>query len=67
MTLSPATSLTFDATTYVCQTAALLELPIPPEIETGVVANFEHIQAIAQPLMAFYLPDTLEGAATFQP
>jgi hypothetical protein len=67
MTLSPATSPTFDATTYVCQTAALLGLTIPTEIETGVVANFEHIQAIAQPLMAFHLPDSLESAATFQP
>ncbi|NJL48815.1 MAG: DUF4089 domain-containing protein [Leptolyngbyaceae cyanobacterium SM2_5_2] len=57
----------FDATTYVCQTAALLGLVIPPEIEAGVVANFEHIQAIAQPLMALNLPDSLESAATFQP
>jgi hypothetical protein len=57
----------FDATIYVRQTAALLGLTLPLEIEAGVIANFEHIAMIAQPLVTFLLPETVESAATFEP
>ncbi len=57
----------FDAAIYVEQTAALLDLSIPPTLREGVVINFEHIKDIAQPVIAFSLPETIESAATFEP
>ncbi len=33
----------------------------------SVVENFERIQAIAQPVLDFPLPDTLEAAPRFEP
>jgi glucose-6-phosphate 1-dehydrogenase len=47
--------------------AALLNLSIPPELRSGVIANFEHIQKIAKPVVEFPLGETLESAATFEP
>lgn len=52
---------------YVPQTAQLLNLPIPPEQLASVVENFERIQAIAQPVLEFPLPDDLEAAPRFEP
>ncbi|MBD2106794.1 MULTISPECIES: DUF4089 domain-containing protein [unclassified Nodosilinea] len=57
----------FDTATYVDLMAATLGLTIPDEIKAGVVANVEHIFAIAQPVLTFPLPDTIESAATFEP
>ncbi|NEQ51415.1 MAG: DUF4089 domain-containing protein [Leptolyngbya sp. SIO3F4] len=57
----------FDAATYVHQTAHLLNLSIPLEQMASVVENFERIQAIAQPVLDFPLPDTLESAPRFEP
>ena len=57
----------FDAATYVQQTAQLLNLSIPPEHMASVVENFERIQAVAQPVLDFPLPDTLEAAPRFEP
>ncbi|WOD40548.1 DUF4089 domain-containing protein [Nodosilinea sp. E11] len=65
MSIEPADSM--DLTAYVEAMAKLLELPIPNEIKPGVVANVEHIFAIAQPVLTFPLPDTVESAATFEP
>ncbi|MEA5450611.1 DUF4089 domain-containing protein [Leptolyngbya sp. CCNP1308] len=56
-----------DYTAYVEAMSAALDLPIPDEIKAGVVANVEHIFAIAQPVLTFPLPDTVESAATFEP
>ena len=66
-TVEAFTQVQFEAATYVDQAAALLGLSIPPELRAGVVANFEHIQTIAQPVVDFSLPDTIESAATFEP
>lgn len=52
---------------YVDQTAALLGLRIPPEIRASVIENFEQIVAIAQPVLDFEMPDSLEPAPTFEP
>ncbi|PZV08896.1 MAG: DUF4089 domain-containing protein [Leptolyngbya sp.] len=52
---------------YVEVIAPALGLTIPDEIKAGVVANVEHIFAIAQPVLTFPLPDTVESAATFEP
>ena len=57
----------FDAAVYVDQTAALMALTIPPTLRTSVIANFEHICEIAQPLVEFALPETIESAAVFEP
>jgi hypothetical protein len=62
-----ATALEFDVVVYVEQMAALMALPIPAELKSGVVANFEHICAIAQPVIEFPLPETVESAVTFVP
>ena len=57
----------FDAATYVHQTAQLHQLSIPPEQMPGVVDNFEQIHRIAQVVLDFPLPDTLEAAPQFEP
>ncbi|MEM9486918.1 MAG: DUF4089 domain-containing protein [Cyanobacteria bacterium P01_F01_bin.116] len=57
----------FDAATYAHQTAQLLNLSIPPEQMASVIENFERIQAIAQPVLDFPVPDTLESAPRFEP
>lgn len=65
---SPANKLpAFDADIYVQQTARLLNLPIPPAQMASVVKNFELVQAIAQPVLDFSLPDALEAAPRFEP
>ncbi|MGB3310635.1 MAG: DUF4089 domain-containing protein [Nodosilinea sp.] len=56
-----------DLTDYVDAMAATLGLSIPDEIKPAVVANVEHVWAIAQPVLSFPLPDNLESAATFEP
>jgi len=61
------TSDTVDFAVYVDVVAATLALAIPDEIKAGVVANVEHLWAIAQPVLTFPLPDTVESATTFEP
>lgn len=58
---------TFDAEAYVHQAAQLYPLDISPEQMPGVVDNFVRIHAIAQFVLDFPLPDTLESAPTFEP
>ena len=55
------------AAAYVKETARLLGLAVPPEQLAAVVENFEQIQAIAQPVLEFPLPDSLEAAPRFEP
>ncbi|MEM1253046.1 MAG: DUF4089 domain-containing protein [Cyanobacteria bacterium P01_H01_bin.21] len=56
-----------DIAVYVEQTAKLLGLSIPAEQMASVVENFERVQAIAQPVLEFPLPDELEAAPRFEP
>ena len=56
-----------DITAYVEQTATLLGLSIPTEQMASVVENFARVQAIAQPVLEFPLPDNLEAAPRFEP
>ncbi len=65
MSAKPSDSV--DLAGYVDAIATILDLPIPDEIKPGVVANVEHLFAIAQPVLTFPLPDTVESAATFEP
>ncbi|WP_235109909.1 DUF4089 domain-containing protein [Acaryochloris sp. 'Moss Beach'] len=52
---------------YVTEVAKLLGLSIPPDQLPGVVESFEQIYSIAQPVLDFPLPDTLEAAPQFEP
>ncbi len=56
-----------DSAECVDRIAALIGLPISPEHHPGVVTNFERIQAIAQLVMEFSLPETIEAAPVFEP
>lgn len=58
---------TDDLATYVEAIAKVLDLTIPEEIKSAVVANVAHVWDIAQPVLDFPLPDSLESAATFEP
>lgn len=52
---------------YVDQAATVINLPIQPEHQPGVIENFERIQAIASLVNEFPLPDHLEIAPVFEP
>jgi hypothetical protein len=52
---------------YVDLAAASLGLTLDAEYRPGVIANFERTAAIAELVMAFELPDTVESAAVFRP
>jgi hypothetical protein len=45
----------------------LLQLPLDPEYRPGVIANLLRTAEIAQLVMEFPLPDSLEVAPTFDP
>lgn len=57
----------FEVPIYVEQMAKLLGLSLPASIQPQVVDNFVRVMAIAQPVLEFELPDTVESAPTFQP
>jgi hypothetical protein len=56
-----------DPTLFVEQMAAIVGLPLQPEHQPGVIENFTRIQAIAQLVMEFPLPEEIEPAPTFNP
>ena len=56
-----------DLETYVQQTARLLGLSIPPEQMASVVENFAQVQRIAESVLEFPLPDSLEATPRFEP
>lgn len=56
-----------DAAECVAQIASLVGLPLSPDHYPGVVANFERIQAIAQLVMEFPLPEEIEAVPVFEP
>lgn len=56
-----------DTAAYVEQMSAFLGLPIPPELQAGVIDNLDLIWEIAQPVLEFPLADDLESAPTFEP
>jgi len=63
----PSLPTPFDAEAYVQQTLQLLRLSVPLEQLPSVIENFERVQAIAQPVLDFPLPDNLEAAPQFEP
>ncbi|NJR49946.1 MAG: DUF4089 domain-containing protein [Leptolyngbyaceae cyanobacterium CSU_1_3] len=52
---------------YIDLVAAVVNLPLQPEHQAGVVANFERIQAIAQLVTEFPLSEDIEAAPVFEP
>lgn len=56
-----------DPAEYVDKMALLLELPLAPEHRPGVVENFARIEAIAQLVLEFPLPEEIEAAPIFEP
>ena len=58
---------TIDLADYVEQTAQLLDLPLAPEHQDGVIENFIRIAAIAQLVTEFALPEDIEVAPVFKP
>ena len=57
----------FEVAAYVDQMTRLLELSVPEAIRPQVAENFAQMQAIAQPVLEFELPDTIEPAPVFEP
>lgn len=55
----------FADTKHVHAMAAVLDLPIAPEWEATVVTNLGLLEAAAEQLMAFELPDDIEPAVVF--
>jgi len=47
--------------------AQLLQLPLHPEHRAGVIENFARFLPIAQQVLEFPLPPTVEPAPTFDP
>ncbi|WP_414542922.1 DUF4089 domain-containing protein [Nostoc sp. CCY0012] len=60
-------SKNFDVVTYVEQMALLLDLQLTDTERDGVVENFAKIQAIAQLVNEFPLPEDIEAAPVFKP
>ncbi|MEN9225480.1 MAG: DUF4089 domain-containing protein [Thermostichus sp. HHBFW_bins_43] len=56
-----------DPEAYVDQVAKALQLPLHPDHRTGVIENFARILPIAQLVLEFPLPQTVEPAPTFSP
>ncbi|MCU0523874.1 MAG: DUF4089 domain-containing protein [Elainella sp. Prado103] len=47
--------------------AKILDIPLDPEHRPGVIANLQRTAAIAQLVMEFPLPETIEIAPIFDP
>lgn len=56
-----------DLNRYVEQMALVLELPLAPKYQAGVVDNLRRIKEIAQFVNEFPLPEDVEAAPVFQP
>jgi hypothetical protein len=57
----------FDAEAYLEATAAAMNLVIAPEWKPAVLDNLIRSRQIAQAVLNFPLPDTVEPASVFKP
>ncbi|MEM9450109.1 MAG: DUF4089 domain-containing protein [Cyanobacteria bacterium P01_E01_bin.6] len=57
----------FDAEAYVDQASRLCGLTIAPDHYPGVVENIATLAQVADLVMSFPLPETIEPAPTFEP
>ncbi|MGB3495248.1 MAG: DUF4089 domain-containing protein [Elainellaceae cyanobacterium] len=60
-------ALSFNAEAYVEQASLAIGLAIAPDHKPGVVENMEALYNVAQLVMAFPLPKTVEAAPVFNP
>jgi hypothetical protein len=60
-------SKSVDPTDYVHATASLIDLPLDPNSVPSIVTNFARIEAIAELVLEFPLPDNIEAAPIFEP
>ncbi|MFK7966929.1 MAG: DUF4089 domain-containing protein [Burkholderiaceae bacterium] len=58
-------STSFAETRHVQAMAQILDLSIAPEWEASVVTNLALVEAAAEQVMTFALPDDIEPAVTF--
>jgi Protein of unknown function (DUF4089) len=56
-----------DVAKFVDLMASVIDLPLQPEHRPGVIVNFERIQAVAQLVTEFPLPEDVEAAPVFEP
>jgi hypothetical protein len=56
-----------DLTLFVEQMAAIVNLPLQPEHQPGVIENVARIQTLAQLVMEFPLPEDIEPTPIFHP
>lgn len=57
----------FDAEAYVAQASRLVGMAIAPEHHPGVVENMAILAQVADLVMSFPLPETVEPAPVFDP
>ncbi len=55
------------APAYVDRAAQVLNLPLQPDHRPGVIENFDRMVTIAQLVLNFPLPNTVEVAPVFHP
>jgi hypothetical protein len=60
-------SKSIDPTDYVHAAASLIDLPLDPHDVPSIVTNFARIEAIAELVLEFSLPDNIEAAPIFEP
>jgi hypothetical protein len=65
--VSAHVSFVLQPASYIDTASALVGLTIPPEYRAGVELNVNRSRAIAQPLLEFDLPESVEMAPVFQP
>lgn len=58
---------TFDAEAYLEATAAAMNITIAPDWKPAVLDNLIRSRQIAQAVLNFPLPDTIEPASVFKP
>lgn len=58
---------TFDAEAYLEATAVAMNIAIAPEWKPAVLDNLIRSRQIAQAVLNFPLPDTVEPASVFKP
>nr|WP_290227189.1 DUF4089 domain-containing protein [Trichocoleus desertorum] len=58
---------TIDPTDYVHAAASLIDLPLDSDGTPSIVTNFARIEAIAELVLEFPLPDNIEAAPIFEP
>ncbi len=65
--MNQSSQLPEDLTAYIEQMSHLIDLPIHPDYQPGVVENFYQLQMIAQVFLGFSIPEDIEAAPRFQP